>query len=64
MSNGGGGGGGGGGNSYSVVAGWIQARLLFAILRSTNLCLRDSPAKWRSNAGIDYACGAGLLEVM
>ena len=51
-------------NSYSIVAGWIQARLLFAILRATNLCLRDSPAKWRSSAGIDYACGLGLLEVM
>ena len=27
---------------YSEVAGWIRARLSFAILRATNLCLRES----------------------
>ena len=33
--------------SYSLVMGWIRARLSFAILRATVLCLRGSHAKWR-----------------
>ena len=28
--------------SHSVVMGWVRARLAFAILRVTNLCLRGS----------------------
>ena len=33
--------------SYSQVMGWIRARLSFAILRATVLCLRGSRTKWR-----------------
>ena len=38
--------------SHSVVMGWVRARLAFAILRATNLCLRGSRVKWRSGHGI------------
>ena len=37
--------------SHSVVMGWVHARLAFAILRVTNLCLRGS----RSNGEVDMA---------
>ena len=47
--------------SYPEVAGWIPARLSFAILRATNLCLRSSRTKWRSGAAMDD--GAGLPEL-
>ena len=33
---------------YSVVAGWVRARLSFAILRAAVLCVRGSRTKWRS----------------
>ena len=33
---------------YSVVMGWVRARLSFAILRATLLCVRGSRTKWRS----------------
>ncbi|KAL5489006.1 hypothetical protein EMCRGX_G018043 [Ephydatia muelleri] len=44
--------------SNSEVLGWMRARLSFAILRATNLCLRSSRTKWRSAFGMDD--GAGL----
>ena len=37
------------GKSYAVVMGWVQARMSFAILRATNLCVRgiqDQMEKW------------------
>ena len=34
--------------TYAEVAGWIRARLSFAILRVTNVCLRGSRTKLRS----------------
>ena len=34
--------------SHSEVMGWVRARMAFAILRATNLCLRGSRVKWRS----------------
>ena len=40
------------------TTGWLCAKLSFAILRATNLCLRGSRTKWRSGVGIDD--GAGL----
>ena len=40
------------------TTGWLRAKLSFAILRATNLCLRGSRIKWRSGVGIDD--GAGL----
>ena len=39
------------------TTGWLRAKLSFAILRATNLCLRGSCTKWRSGVGMD---GAGL----
>ena len=33
---------------YSVVMGWVIARLSFAILRATMLCVRGSRERWRS----------------
>ena len=33
--------------TYSEVAGWIKARLSFANLKATNLCLGGSQTKWR-----------------
>ena len=41
--------------------GWMRARLSFAILRATNLCLRGSRTKWRSAFGMDD--GAGLPSI-
>ena len=35
---------------YSVVVGWIRARLSFEILRSTLLCVRGSRTPWRREA--------------
>ena len=40
------------------TTGWLRAKLSFAILRATNLCLRGSRTKWRSGVGMDD--GAGL----
>ena len=39
--------------SNSEVIGWMRARLSFAILRATNLCLRGSRTKWWSAIGTD-----------
>ena len=47
--------------TYAEVAGWIRARLSFAILRATNVCLRGSRTKWRSGTGFDD--GAGLPDL-
>ena len=48
--------------SYGEVLGWIKAQLSFAIVRTTDLCLRGSHVCWRSGTGIDD--GAGLPVVM
>ena len=40
---------------YSVVMGWVRARLSFAILRATLLCVRGSRTKWRSLGIVDGA---------
>ena len=47
--------------SYGEILGWIKARLSFAVIRATDLCLRGSHVRWRSGTGID---GAGLPTVM
>ena len=33
--------------SYSEVMGWVRARLMFAVLRSSIMCLRGARTKWR-----------------
>ena len=48
--------------SYGGVLGWIKARLSFAVIRATDLCLTGSRVRWRSGTGIDD--GAGLPAVM
>ena len=40
---------------YGVVMGWVRARLSFAILRATLLCVRGSRTKWRSLGIVDGA---------
>ena len=47
---------------YGEILGWIKARLSFAVIRATDLCLRGSRVQWRSGTGIDD--GAGLPDVM
>ena len=44
--------------SYSQVVGWVRARLSFAILRASILCLRGSRTRWR---GIGLEDGAPLV---
>ena len=40
---------------FGLVMGWIRARLSFAILRATLLCVRGSHTKWRCLGIIDGA---------
>ena len=47
--------------SNSEVFGWMRARLSFAILRATNLCLKGSRTNWRSAFGMDD--GTGLPSI-
>ena len=44
--------------SHSEVMGRVRAKMSFAILRATNLCLRGSRTKWRRV--MDINDGAGL----
>ena len=50
--------------SNSEVLGWIRARLSFAILRATNLCLRSSHTKWRSAIGMDDAIRDNIVGIL
>ena len=40
---------------YSIVKGWVRARLSFAILWAALLCVRGSHTKWRSLRIVDGA---------
>ena len=40
---------------YSVVMGWVRARLSFTILRAALFCMRGSRTKWRSLGIVDCA---------
>ena len=33
---------------YGEVIRWLQARLAFALVQATNVCIRGSRTKWRS----------------
>ena len=46
---------------YSEVMSWIRARLSFAVLRASILCLRASRTKWRS---VEHFDGAPLALIM
>ena len=43
--------------SPSEVLGYVRARMLFAVLHATNLCIRGSRVKWRR---MEIEDGAGL----
>ena len=45
--------------SYSEVMGWIRARMSFAIVRTSVLCLRGSRTKWRC-LGLEDGAAIGL----
>ena len=47
---------------YSQTCGYVRARLAFAIIRATSLCLRGSRVKWRSGLGMDD--GAPLYSIL
>ena len=49
------------GKSYGEVLGWVRSRLSFAILRSTNRCVRGSRVKWRSGVGMEDGAGLALM---
>ena len=40
---------------YGVVMGFVRARLSFAILKTSMLCVRDARVKWRTFSPIDGA---------
>ena len=46
--------------SYSQVMEWVRARISFAVLRATILCLRGSRTRWRS-LGVEDAASIGCL---
>ena len=46
---------------YSQVIGWVRARMSFAILRASILCIRGSRRRWRS---LGLSDGAPLQMVM
>ena len=48
--------------SYSETCAFVRARLLFALVRASSLCLRGSRVKWRSGLGFDD--GASLTTIM
>ena len=43
--------------SITEVLGYVRARMLFAVLRATNLCIRGSRVKWRR---MEIEDGVGL----
>ena len=40
---------------YETVKGWAHAKLLFAILRATLLCVQESRTKWHALGLVDGA---------
>ena len=45
-----------------MVMGWVRARLSFAILRATLLCVHGSQTKWRS-LGISDGASLPIIAV-
>ena len=52
------------GKPLSEVTGWVRARLAFAILRATNLCIRGIRVKWRSAVHMDDGAGLEFAYVL
>ena len=48
--------------SNSEVMGYVRARLMFAILRATNLCIRGSRVKWRRRMEIEDGAGLPYMQ--
>ena len=48
--------------SYSEVLGYVRARMLFAVLRATNLCICGSRVKWRRKMEIEDGTGLPYLS--
>ena len=48
--------------SNSEVMGYVRARLMFAILRATNLCVRGSRVKWRRRMEIEDGAGLPYMQ--
>ena len=46
--------------SNSEVLGYVRARMLFAVLRATNLCIHGSRVKWRR---MEIEDGAGVQNL-
>ena len=47
--------------SRSEVLGYVCTRMLFAVLRATNLCIRGSRVKWRRRMEIKDGAGLSYL---
>ena len=47
--------------SYNEVMGWLRARMTFAVLRASILCLRGSRTKWRC-LGLEDGAPIGLSK--
>ena len=47
---------------YSEVMSWIRARLVFAVLRSSIMCLRGACTKWRG-LGLEDGMPILLMEL-
>ena len=43
--------------SSSEVLGYVRARMLFAVLRASNLCIRGNRMKWRRRMEIEDGAG-------
>ena len=43
--------------------GWIQARLSFFLVCTTDSCLKGTRVKWRSSIGMEDGAGLPLLEL-
>ena len=48
--------------SNSEVMGYVRARLMFAILRATNLCIRGSRVKWRRRMELEDGAGLPYMQ--
>ena len=46
----------------SEVMGYVRARLMLAILRATNLCIRGSRVKWRRRMEIEDGAGLPYMQ--
>ena len=48
---------------YGEVIRWLRARLAFALIRATNVCIMGSRTKWRS-LGLEDGAAVPLVKFM